>query len=219
MSNHEAGEWHGYHLEPGQFITGRDKLMKITGLTAREVRTCLTRLKTTSELSVKTTNKFSIITIIKWAEYQGIENKTTSKTTNNASHERPTNDHKQEGKEGKEERNTAPPTASPSAKVKKPNDDADPKSLEEFEEWCSKSSQPHIKVIGEWAGTIRPDCRTKGQWREFMSRHYRTAVKVSKFSREQIEAAYTKIEKARDDSKNGFLEHYTIETLYKYLTT
>jgi uncharacterized phage protein (TIGR02220 family) len=64
------------HLMPGQFIFGRKKAAEETGLTEREIRTIIDLLKKCENMTIKTTNKFSVITIINWAIYQGeaIEN-------------------------------------------------------------------------------------------------------------------------------------------------
>ena len=59
------------HLLPGQFIFGRKKAAEETGLTEREIRDRLEALKREGNLTIKTTNKFSIISIINWAIYQG----------------------------------------------------------------------------------------------------------------------------------------------------
>lgn len=46
------------------------KLMEALRLSERQVRTCISRLKSTGEVSVKTTNKFTIITICNYDRYQ-----------------------------------------------------------------------------------------------------------------------------------------------------
>jgi TusA-related sulfurtransferase len=67
----EGDQWEGMELNAGQLITTYPQLSKDLGLSIRNVRTILTKLKSTGELTVKTTNKFSIITIENWAKYQG----------------------------------------------------------------------------------------------------------------------------------------------------
>lgn len=58
-------------IKRGQFITGRAKALKeMRHLTARSYRTCINYLKTTSRITIKATNKFSIITICKYDDYQ-----------------------------------------------------------------------------------------------------------------------------------------------------
>jgi len=60
----------GMLVKRGQVITGRKKLAKKLGLSEQEVRSCLDRLKSTNEITIKTTNKYSVITIVKYDEYQ-----------------------------------------------------------------------------------------------------------------------------------------------------
>ena len=69
-ANYEQKEWHGMTIYPGQLVTGRKKLSIELGISEQEIRTSITRLKSTSELAVESTNQFSIITICKWADYQ-----------------------------------------------------------------------------------------------------------------------------------------------------
>ena len=66
------------HLMPGQFIFGLHVASKETGLTIREIRTIIDFLRKAENMTIKTTNKFSVITIINWPTYQGEEIKTTS---------------------------------------------------------------------------------------------------------------------------------------------
>jgi hypothetical protein len=58
---------------PGQFIFGLHVASKETGLTIREIRTILDFLRKAGNVTIKTTNKFSIITIINWPTYQSDE--------------------------------------------------------------------------------------------------------------------------------------------------
>lgn len=57
-------------LLPGQFIFGRKKAAAELGMTEREVRTVLYSLVTMGNVTIKTTNKYSIISIINWSTYQ-----------------------------------------------------------------------------------------------------------------------------------------------------
>jgi hypothetical protein len=70
-------------LQPGQFISGRKKASKETGLSEQQIRTCIDSLKTMQNLTIKTTNKFSVVTVVNWASYQSDTNKVTSKVTSN----------------------------------------------------------------------------------------------------------------------------------------
>lgn len=91
-ANWEDGNFKGYVIPRGSLVVGREKLAKDLGLSERQVRTALNHLKSTNEITIKTTNRFSIVTIVNWEKYQDKEEETTNKTTNNKSDKRPTND-------------------------------------------------------------------------------------------------------------------------------
>lgn len=61
----------GYTLNAGQLITTLPRLAAETGLSEKEVRTALKHLEESGEIGQTTTNKFRLITIEKWAFYQG----------------------------------------------------------------------------------------------------------------------------------------------------
>ena len=67
VGNHEV------LLYPGQLIFGRRRASEETGLTHQQIRTALQSLRNLKILTSKSTNKFSIITIINWDTYQSIE--------------------------------------------------------------------------------------------------------------------------------------------------
>lgn len=69
-ANHKPGKWRGISIERGQLITGRNKLSEQTGISQQSIRTCLDKLKATSELTSKPTNKYTIITICNYDDYQ-----------------------------------------------------------------------------------------------------------------------------------------------------
>ena len=69
-ANHQAKKWRGIVIERGQLLTGRHAIHKQTKISERSIRTSLERLKTTSEITIKTTNRYSIITICNYEDYQ-----------------------------------------------------------------------------------------------------------------------------------------------------
>lgn len=68
--NHEKKIWHGVEILPGSKVTSLKTLAKEVGLGVQEVRTSLTRLKSTRELTIKTTSKYSLIQLNNWETYQ-----------------------------------------------------------------------------------------------------------------------------------------------------
>jgi len=97
-ANHSDQRWKGIDIKRGQMLTGRIKLADETGLTQQQVRSSLNKLKSTSELTIKPTNKYSIITLNNYDTYQQSNQLATQRATN----KQPTSNHKQECKEGKE---------------------------------------------------------------------------------------------------------------------
>lgn len=75
-------EWMGRQLKAGQLITGRKRLAEELDFTERQIRTALDKLKSTGEVTIETTNKYTIITVVNWEDYQGLDKIATSKTTN-----------------------------------------------------------------------------------------------------------------------------------------
>jgi hypothetical protein len=103
-ANHESKKWQGIEIKRGQLVTGRKSLSKATGISERSIRTCLEMLKTTSELTIKTTNKYSIITICKYEDYQELKSISDQQSDQQKANKRPATDHKQEEEEVKEEK-------------------------------------------------------------------------------------------------------------------
>jgi len=87
-ANHQQSKWQGVDVDRGQLITGRQKLAKELNISERTIRTCLDRLVKTEILTIKATNKYSIVTICNYDSYQGWENESDQPKAN----ERPTND-------------------------------------------------------------------------------------------------------------------------------
>lgn len=65
-------EWHGEPIERGALITSVAKISADTGLSDRQVRTALSHLVSTGEIIMKTTNKWTKITICKYDTYQSV---------------------------------------------------------------------------------------------------------------------------------------------------
>lgn len=78
-------------LKKGQFITGRKSLAKTLKTTEQKIRSRLALLEKHNQIVVKSTNKYSIITIVKYSYYQTDPKKITNReptdnqqiTTNN----------------------------------------------------------------------------------------------------------------------------------------
>lgn len=91
-ANYEDTRWRGLELKRGQTIIGRKTLSETLGISERAVRTSLDHLKSTNEVTIKSTNKYSIVTIEKWEEYQSKEDEATIKSTSEVTSNRPATD-------------------------------------------------------------------------------------------------------------------------------
>ncbi|MCQ2105905.1 MAG: hypothetical protein MJZ26_08945 [Fibrobacter sp.] len=90
MANTEDHEWHGTMVERGQIVTGRKELSKKTGISEQTIRTCINRLKSTNTITIKATNKYSIITICNFDKYQ-LADKADNQTANQQTNQQLTN--------------------------------------------------------------------------------------------------------------------------------
>jgi hypothetical protein len=95
-ANWQDGRWKGIEVKRGQLITGRLQLSKDTGLSEREIRTCLEKLKTTGEVTIKATSKYSVVTVCKYDVYQNKYDQTDHQSDQHldqrATSHRPTSD-------------------------------------------------------------------------------------------------------------------------------
>lgn len=103
-ANWKEGKWKGVAVPRGSFITSRQKLSEELHMSEREVRTALTHLISTNEVTKSTTAKYTMITVVKYDEYQLTDQQKDQQTTN----KRPTNDQQtttiEERKKRKKER-------------------------------------------------------------------------------------------------------------------
>lgn len=103
-ANHKDKSYKGKLIKRGCLVTGRDLLSVETGLSVRQIRTSLTRLKMTNEVTIKSNSKGTEIQIVNYDKYQLVTNEETN--------ERPTKDQQKTTnknvKKEKNEKNTIP---------------------------------------------------------------------------------------------------------------
>ena len=71
--------WLGKQFKAGQLITGRKKLAQELNFSEQQIRTAIKKLKSTGEIEASSTNKYTVITVINWKEYQGFEDFSANK--------------------------------------------------------------------------------------------------------------------------------------------
>ena len=83
LVNWEDKKWHGEIIKRGQIITSQPHLAQESGLSVKQVRRALENLKSTGEIIVEITNKFSKITIKNYSKYQDKGRQKTSHKADN----------------------------------------------------------------------------------------------------------------------------------------
>jgi hypothetical protein len=107
-ANHKERNYRGKLIEVGQTLTGLDLLSKEVGLTIQQIRTSLTKLKSTNEITIKTSSKGTIIQVVNYKKYQIVTNQITDEQqTNN----KQVTTNKNEKKEKNENNTFTPPSA------------------------------------------------------------------------------------------------------------
>lgn len=92
MANWKDKKWKGITIHRGSFFTSLDHLSQKSGLSVRQVRTSLDKLKSTGEVTCKATSHGTLVTIANWEVYQGEPEKVTSQMTSDLTNERQTDD-------------------------------------------------------------------------------------------------------------------------------
>lgn len=76
-ANHKDKSYRGKIVKRGHFLTSRELLSRELGLSERQVRTSLNRLKLTNELNIKSSRQGTEIQIVNYNKYQIESNKAT----------------------------------------------------------------------------------------------------------------------------------------------
>ena len=90
-ANHKTKKWNGIQIKRGQLVTSLDNIHKKTGLSIQVIRTCISRLKSTNEITSKSTSRYTLITMCNYAIYQVNENE-INKPINNETNKPLTNE-------------------------------------------------------------------------------------------------------------------------------
>lgn len=81
MANWKNKKWHGKNIKRGQLWTSLFTLSKKSGLTVQQTRTALEHLKSTNEITYKSTKCGTLITVVNYGVYQSAEEQSTHLST------------------------------------------------------------------------------------------------------------------------------------------
>ena len=81
-ANFEPKRWRGIIIKRGQLITSLNSLAEETTLSAQQVRTALTKLISTNEITNLSTPNYRLLTVNKYEDYQAINEQLNKRATN-----------------------------------------------------------------------------------------------------------------------------------------
>lgn len=90
-ANWEDKKWRGITIPRGSLVTSVAKLSESLKLTIQQTRTALSKLKSTNNITITTTNGYSLISIVNYGFYQNSNDELTSETTSEETSEQQTN--------------------------------------------------------------------------------------------------------------------------------
>lgn len=79
--NYENKKWKGIDIPKGAMVFSWDTISKEVGLTPMQCRTSMTKLESSGEVTRKVTNKYQLVSLVKWEKFQIIEGCLTDKLT------------------------------------------------------------------------------------------------------------------------------------------
>lgn len=80
-ANYESNTYQGTLVDRGSLIIGRDLFASELGISVQQLRTILRNLESTGEITTKSSRKGTIVTVVRYEDYQTSTNEVTSKPT------------------------------------------------------------------------------------------------------------------------------------------
>ena len=80
-------KYKGIVIPRGSYVISSSGLAEELGITRQSARTALNHLKSTNEITIKSTNRFTVITIVNYCIYQGEDSSSNQQTNQPANHQ------------------------------------------------------------------------------------------------------------------------------------
>ena len=151
-ANHKEKKYRGMLLQPGTILTGRDLLAKELKLSSQQIRTSLTKLKSTNEITIKGNSLGSVIQVVKWLDYQVATNEITTEQPKD--NQRVTTNKKVKKEEKKEEGYASKEASIKLFEIfwsKYPNKTGKKKCLEKFITLPLKDMRAILETVNDFA--------------------------------------------------------------------
>lgn len=88
-ANIKEKRWRGSTVKRGQFISSRASMAEDLDISEQQIRTMVSRLKSTSELTSESTNQYTLYTIVNYDKYQKKFAEVTDESTSEATSKQP----------------------------------------------------------------------------------------------------------------------------------
>ena len=82
-ANHKDRNYKGKIVKVGETLTGLDLLSREIGLTVQQTRTALSKLKSTNEITIKTSTQGTVIQVVNYEKYQTVTDELTNEQQTN----------------------------------------------------------------------------------------------------------------------------------------
>ena len=150
-ANFKDKSFKGTLFPRGSFPCGRDQLAKDIGITTQQLRTAFNKLKSTGEITTRTTSKGTSVTVCNYDSYQELQPADNQQSNQQVTNNQPASNHSIRREELKKVR--TPPSTKPKLDVSE-LDNIDPRAKQSILEWIEyKTSikkpmkQPALKKL------------------------------------------------------------------------
>ena len=89
-ANYKPTRYKGHEIPIGSCVFGRKAWAEELRMTEQQVRTAIDHLKNSGEITIKTTNKFSVITLENWGKWQLLEGVSNQQANQQVTNNQPT---------------------------------------------------------------------------------------------------------------------------------
>jgi len=169
-ANHKEKRWRGNQIERGSFITSYKHIsealsVRHSKISVQQVRTALAKLKLTGEITIKTTNKYTLVKVNNWDKYQADNTRdntwiTGKQQTNNKQITTNKND-KNDKNEKKSSRFTPPSLSDVSEYITQQGYTVDPNNWYDF--YSSKGWLIGKNKMKDWKAAVRTWARRENK--------------------------------------------------------
>lgn len=91
IANWQPKKWKGEMIDVGEAVIGRKALAEALELSEQQVRTALDKLENSKTISRRTTNKYTIVKVLKYCTYQGLDDEEQPTNNQQITNNQPTN--------------------------------------------------------------------------------------------------------------------------------